>query len=99
MKYKRNSLAGLLLAVLVLIGSALLIGSHNPIGWLALLGIAVPLFGTVTVTYEYPVQSTVAPTVAQMKPLSLVTAQIVFSSDSDTQALLTHNMQLATIFL
>jgi hypothetical protein len=57
------------------------------------------LFGTVTVNYQWPVQGTTAPTVSQMKPLSLVTAAIFFSSDSDTLALITHNMQLGTVAL
>ena len=100
MKHKRNSLAGLLLAVLVLAGAVAMVGSHSRIGAIALLTVAAPfVFGAVTVNYEYPVQSTVAPTVSQMKPLSLVTAQVVFGADADTIALITHNMQMATIFL
>ena len=100
MKHKRNSLAGLLLAVLALVGAAVLIWGHSPIGLVALLSAApFVIFGAVTVNYEYPVQSTVAPTVSQMRPLSLVTAQVVFGADTDTIALITHNMQMATIFL
>ncbi len=89
---------GLLLAVLVLvIGYAS--GVRGTGEWLALVSAAGVIFGTVTTTYAYPVQGTVAPTVAQMKPLSLVTAAINWGADSDTVALITHNMQLATIFL
>jgi hypothetical protein len=100
MKRKTNSLAGLLLAVLVLV-AAYMFGVRGAGEWLAVLTVAAAPFivGTVTVTYQYPVQGTVAPTVSQMKPLSLVTAAVNWGADSDTIALLTHNMQLATVFL
>jgi hypothetical protein len=100
MKRVTNSLAGLLLAVLVLVlGHAM--GVHGIGAWAAFLTVAaVPaLLGTVTVTYQWPVVGTVPPTVLQMKPLSLVTAAVNFGSDSDTLALITHNMVLGTIVL
>ena len=99
MKLVRNSLAGLLLAVLVLI-IAHAMGARDIGVYLALFSVVAPfVFGTVTTTYQYPVVGTVAPTVGQMKPLSLVTAAVNFGADSDTLALITHNMNLGTIFL
>ncbi len=45
------------------------------------------------ITYEYPVGgTTVAPTQAQMALLSMLTAQVVFVVDTDTTAVITHNM-------
>ncbi len=100
MKRVTNSLAGLLLAVLVLVlGQAM--GVHGIGAWVAFLTVAaVPaILGTVTVTYQWPVVGTTPPTVLQMKPLSLVTAAVNFGSDSDVLALITHNMQLGTVVL
>ncbi len=98
MNRKTNSLAGLLLAVLVLvIGYAM--GVRGAGDWVAIVTAAGFVFGTVTVTYQWPVVGTVAPTVLQMKPLSLVTAAINWGADSDTVALITHNMQLGTVNL
>lgn len=69
MNRKTNSLAGLLLAVLVLvIGYAM--GVRGAGDWVAIVTAAGFVFGTVTVTYQWPVVGTVAPTVLQMKPLS-----------------------------
>jgi hypothetical protein len=47
-----------------------------------------------TVNYRYPVAGTVAPTAAQVADLSMVTAQVVMG-DTDTQAIVTHNMAAA----
>lgn len=99
MKKLTHSLAGLLLAVLVL-AIAHAFGVRGVGQYLALLTVAAPfVFGTVTATYAYPVQGTFVPTVAQMKPLSLVTVAVNFSADADTLALITHNMQMGSIIL
>lgn len=105
----RNVLAGLLLACLL---AAVPLFAQSPVsdhalGWggiaalsvAALTALGFLLVGTVTVTYEWPVVGTTPPTVAQMKPLSLVTAIVNFSADSDTIALITHNMQVGSVIL
>lgn len=63
---------------------------------------SVLLFGVVTVTYEYPVSGSSAPTAQKMLTLSLVTAVLNWG-DTDTTATITHNMgitaaQLAQLF-
>jgi hypothetical protein len=47
-----------------------------------------------TVNYRYPVAGTVAPTAAQVALLSMVTAQVVMG-DTDTQAIVSHNLAAA----
>lgn len=98
MKRITNSLAGLLLAVLVLvIGYAM--GVRGAGEWLALVSAAGFVAGTVTVTYQWPVVGTNPPSILQMKPLSLVTAALNWGADSDTLALITHNMNLGSVIL
>lgn len=47
----------------------------------------------VTVTYEYPVAGTTAPTAAQVA--SLVSANVIATADADTTAVITHNLGLS----
>lgn len=107
MKAKYKLLAGWLLAILLAV--PMFAASSRPVhthgwGWaetavFALSVIGFLVAGTVTVTYQWPVVGTVVPTVLQMKPLSLVTAAVNWGADSDTLALITHNMQLGTVVL
>jgi hypothetical protein len=46
-----------------------------------------------TINYKSPVSGTTPPTAVQMLPLSRVVAQVVLG-DSDTTALITHNMNI-----
>ena len=105
MKTTRNLLAGLLLAILFSVPMFASQFDSAPLRWgvgsvavVLMAGLGFLIFGAVTVTYEWPVQGTVVPTVTQMKALSLVTATINWI-DSDTLALITHNMQLGTVAL
>ena len=106
MKAIHKLLAGWLLAILLAVPlfAASPVHTTQALGWgsiavLFLAGIGFLVFGAVTVTYEWPVVGTVPPTVAQMKPLSLVTAILNFSADADTLALITHNMQVGSVIL
>jgi len=65
------------------------------ISW-STLALLLPVIGTVTVTYEYPVASTTAPTTTQSALVKMVTANIIASADGDTTATVTHNLQIST---
>ena len=94
-------LLGLLLAVPAMAGSINTSLAPPPLVNQIVLGLflAGAIAGAVTVTYEWPVQGTTAPTALQMGNLSMVTAVVNFGADTDTIALITHNMQLGTINL
>jgi hypothetical protein len=102
MNLLRNAmLAGLLLLAALAPAFAGTSGIHSGGGmhpWVYILITLAPLAGAVTVTYKWPVQSTVAPTAAQMKPLSMVNGNIQWA-DADTVATITHNFQMATVNL
>ena len=48
----------------------------------------------VTVTYQYPVQGTTAPTAAQTLNKNTVRATVIATADADTTATITHNLGL-----
>ena len=49
----------------------------------------------VTVTYTYPVSGTVPPTAAQAAAVNQVNAVVVWGTDADTTATITHDLALA----
>lgn len=49
----------------------------------------------VTVTYEFPVAGTVAPTAAQSFRRNTVIANIIKTADADASAVITHNFNLS----
>lgn len=95
----RTMLAGLLLLTALAPAYAGVSNQHvtdHP--WLYIAFTLVPLAGAVTVTYKWPVQSTVAPTTSQVKNISQVTGKIEWA-DADTIATITHNFQMTTVQL
>jgi len=89
-----KQLIGFLAALLVLAFFSVALVVHHDLRSLvwALTAFSV-LAGTVTVTYETPIQGTSAPTAAQVYGLGLITAQ-VNCADTDTVIVITHNFGL-----
>ena len=70
--------------------------SPHALGWIAAALSLGVVFGTVTVTYVWPVSSTTAPTGAQAAKTMVVVAQVNWA-DADTTSLVTHNFGLGTV--
>lgn len=71
-------------------------GHHHVAGWLLWGAVAIGaagLAGAVNITYQYPTAGATAPTQPVMSGQNLFTANVFFA-DGDTQAIVTHNMQI-----
>jgi len=85
------------LVALFLVAAALALSVHDHQLVLTLWALAgAGIAGTVTVTYKWPVSSTVAPTGAQAAKTMVVVVELNWA-DADTTTLITHNFGLGTV--
>lgn len=93
---KTFAIAGFLLLALTISAGAIAIALAFGLKILALASILGPavIFGAVTVTYEYPVAGTTAPT-AGNQTKDLVVANVIATADADVTAVITHNLGLS----
>jgi hypothetical protein len=70
--------------------------SPHSLAWIGIALCGAGILGTVTVTYKWPVSSTVAPTGAQAAKTMVVVAEVNWA-DADTTTLVTHNFGLGTV--
>lgn len=85
-----------LFAVLILAVAMVLGVDHH----LITLLLTLPLFGTIFVSYNYPVSGTTPPTAVQMNQpggIATLITGIVSMIDSDTTGIITHNFGLSTV--
>lgn len=88
----RMTLFSIAALVIVCLAGVLSAHSHSLEAQLfALTALPALLFGAVTVTYEYPVAGTTAPTAAQSANANIVRANVIATADADTTATITHN--------
>jgi hypothetical protein len=92
--YMKNFRVLFLVAAILMLGlGAALIFHHIHIPFQLAMMAGVMLFGAVTVTYEYPVNGTTAPTSSTMLQHNALTA-LVNALDADTVITITHNWGL-----